>query len=266
MDALGSYGRVPTGSYERNGFWTRRRKTATSMLTVLGLIAGIAIAFKLFDRTVPNNVVRDASTFNYEIEKRDALLNESAFVAASGTNPIFNTSPTGPDMYPGDIRSVDVRLRNTNTAPAKDASFEVFIQDIVVRDRSTGTPVTILTTDPRWGRFVSFWTFSVDKQLVLSSAAGDVTTSQPVDRYSQACTGGLREITKNSPCSLGQIRAAGSKSLLNEPTDQRLYRFKLAEADDGTDQSAFKGWEVQLSLVFQARLPAVVEPVIVGDR
>jgi preprotein translocase subunit SecE len=42
---------LPTawGNQDR-GFWTKRKKTAMSMLAVLALIAGIALAFKLFEQ------------------------------------------------------------------------------------------------------------------------------------------------------------------------------------------------------------------------
>jgi hypothetical protein len=251
---------------DRRSFWTKRRKSVTSLVATLALMLGIAVAYKLFDQTVPNNVVRDASSFDYLVLKMDPLLNETTFTPATTTNPIFFTSATGPDMYPGDTRTVDVKIENNNV-PERDATFYVYIDNVRVFDRSSGTPVAIASTDARWGRFVSWWTFSVDKQLIVSSVMGDVTSEEPMVRYGEACSGGLREITKNSPCELGNVNAAGSQTLLEEPTDERLYEFNVSEADDGTDQSAFKAWEVSFDLIFSARLPAVPEDAFpIGDR
>lgn len=251
---------------DRRSFWTKRRKSITSLVATMALMLGIAVAYKLFDQTVPNNVVRDASTFDYLVLKQDALLNETTFTPATTTNPIFFTSATGPDMYPGDTRTVDVQIQNQNV-PERDATFYVYIDNIKVFDRSSGTPVAIASSDARWGRFVSWWTFAVDKQLILSGALGDITNQEPGVRYGNACSGGLREITKNSPCELGNVNGAGSETLLEEPTDERLYKFKVSESDDGTDQSAFKAWEVSFDLVFNARVPAVDDSTFpIGDR
>lgn len=252
------YGSIQTeGGFQRPSFWTKRKKSATGLIATVALIAGIAIAFKLFDQTVPNNTVRDASSFNFDITKQDTLYGDATFIPATAVNPIFRTDPGGPDMYPGDTRTVSVRVKNTNAAPAKDATFYVYVNNITVQDRSTGTPVTIASTDPRWSRFVTFFNLKVDKEKVLTSALGDVTVES--GSYATACTGGLREITKNSACDLGTVRKPGSKDIAGNATDIRNYRFAVSEADDGTDQSAFKGWQITFELTFQARLPAVAE-------
>ncbi len=264
------------------GFWTKRKKTATSLLSVLALVAGIAVAFKLFDRTVPNNVVRDASVFGYEIYKMDEVLGDTTFEQAGPTTPIFEG---GVDTFPGDQRRVEVKIENTNL-PARDASFQMHVdQDsIVVRgcdglDSSTGvctggTPI-IATTDPLWTRFVNFWELDVDKQKVLFVPGNEVNeddhTGQnlldpdgnPDDsgfrQYHEACQGALRAIRPNAPCELGIVRAAGTRDTLGEQTDIRYYRFDLTEVDDGTDQSEFKGWTITFTLVFNARVPALPE-------
>lgn len=252
------YGTIQTeGGFQRPSFWTKRKKTVTSLLSIVGLIAGIAVAFKLFEQVVPNNTVRDASSFNFDVTKQDTLYGDATFIPANSTNPIFRTDPGGPDMYPGDTRNVAVKIKNTNAAPSKDATFYVYVSNITVQDRSTGTPVTIATTDARWSRFVTFFSLRVDKEKVLTSALGDVTVES--GSYAKACEGGYREITKNSPCDLGTVRKPGSKDILGNATDIRNYKFITSEADDGTDQSAFKGWQVTFDLVFSARLPAVPE-------
>ncbi|HVE92188.1 MAG TPA: hypothetical protein VNE62_07810 [Actinomycetota bacterium] len=257
------YGVAPSGDgFQRPTFWTKRKKTATSLLATLAMLAGIAIAYKLFERAVPNNTVRDASSFNYEILKMETDVGDTAFepVASDGSNSIFVAGPPGGDQFPGDSRTVEVKINNTNITPAKDASFYTYVSMVAVRDEN-GT--FLPSTDPRFSRFMSFFTLTVEKQQAIGSAVGDITYTP---FYTEACSGGFRDITKNSPCDLGIIRAAGSTDVLDAPTDTRLYNFTATEADDGTDQSAFKGWAVHFELTFAARLPAVEESVIVGER
>ncbi len=265
------------------GFWTKRKKTATSLLSILALIAGIAVAFKLFDREVPNNVVRDASVFDFRIFKMDAGLGEDTFQEAGATRAIYEA---GLDQFPGDTRRVEVKIENSNQ-PARDASFQMHVdQDsIEVRgcdgidpetgDCTGGTPL-IAQGDPDRVRFMNFWTLSVDKEKVLYALDGGVEVNEddhtgqnvlfgdnPDDsgfrQYDNACQGGLRELTPNAPCELGMIRAAGTFDELGEQTDVRYYRFDLTEVDDGTDQSAFKGWTITFTFVFNARVPALPE-------
>ncbi|HVL81248.1 MAG TPA: hypothetical protein VM840_06625 [Actinomycetota bacterium] len=288
------YGRAPTAQGFERSFWTKRKKSATSLLATLAMLAGIAIAYKLFDQTVPNNVVRDASNFDFLIERNDPRFDESGTwvtATSTGSAPIFRTFGTADEyqsasIYPGDTRQVNVRISNTHVTPSRDASFQVYIQNIEVHDRTnpgapSGTcpttgptaassPCTVSASDPRWARFVSWFTFAVDKERIYNSAplGGDLGYDPRGPQYAQACSSGVREVTRNSPCELGLIRAKGSTSELDDkPTDVRLYRFKLTEADDGTDQSGFKGWAIKFDLVFSARVPAVPEDVTpIGQR
>jgi hypothetical protein len=282
---------------DRRGFWTKRKKTATSMLSVLALLAGIALAFKLFSQTVPNNVVRDASNFNFAVEVFRAPPSGGAAQwlpagGGPGQVPIF---ASGVDIFPGDTRTEQVRIRNTNTTPARDATFFVYVDPASITvarcvndingNCTTVDPfqypdAIIPPNDPRWAKFVNLFSFSVDKENVLTVSPapnGDINendhglTNPPpdlhnhdaskVNRTSTACSGGLREINKNAPCNLGTARAAGSAELGQngtlQPTDTRWYQFHITEVDDGTDQSAFEGWQIKFTLVFQARIPAL---------
>ena len=277
-----------TWSHHSRGFWTKRKRSATSLLTVLALIAGIAVAFKLFDQRVPNNVVRDASVFDYVVYRVD----DSGPVAAGPGEPIFvNPGPGGVGMYPGDTRTVPVQIENTNTSPAKDASFQLHIEDIAVygcldaagnplgalangdcpTGATTATP-TFVTGDPNinqnsanaWNRFVNFFTLSVDKKDIYFQPESNTDLFHDPDPafgtdFSEACSGGLREITKAAPCELGMVRKVDSTDLNGDRTDIRDYSFSVTEADDGSDQSIFKGWLVEWTFVFNARLPALPE-------
>ncbi len=259
------------------GFWTKRKKTATSLMAILALIAGIAVAFKLFDREVPNNVVRDASIFDFAVHVQrtasQGCLNPVQggewCNALSGDDPIFAETEFVQGVerpvstFPGDSRSETVRIINLNTRPAKDATFSLYVKQdsIVVRgcdgiDPDTGecanTPV-IPEGDPTWTRFINFWNLTVDKEVVLNVLGEE----EYEPRSDEACTGGIREITPNSPCNLGTIRAAGTDGFLGSAMDTREYEFVMSEEDDGTDQSAFKGWSIVFDFVFQARLPAL---------
>lgn len=290
---------LPTAwSEQSRGFWTKRKKTAASLLAVLSLIAGIALAYKLFDQTVPNNVVRDASNFDFVVEVYRAPVGGGAqtWLQAGPTplEPIFNefdpTTGAPVSQFPGDTRDQAVRIRNTNVAPAKDASFLMYVDplSIVVEDctvslvdpNTCSAQAVVPTVDPRWTTFVNYWTLSVDKEKVLTHpsvpgvgeelnendhglAAGDPGSTDHDDSEDfgfgseEVCSGGLRQITKNSPCDLGLIRAAGSTDDLGQPTDTRWYDFHMSEDDPGSDQSAYKGWTITFSMIFQARVPAI---------
>jgi len=257
------------------GFWTRRRKSATSLMAVIALLAGIAVAYKLFDRTIPNNVVRDASKFDFEIHVlrspaicTNTVPNSPGWCQASGIDPIYRA---GVDQFPGDTRTETIRIRNTNTQPPKDASFEMWVDQtsIVVRgcdnlNSETGicgsTPL-IGVTDSRWNTFVQYWRLTVSKELILDTVLfGEVPeTKYQSNRYAQACQGGLKELTQKSPCKLGMIREAGAENDLGDRLDERKYQFAMNEQDTGTDQSAFKGWTITFSMAFNARVPAEEE-------
>ncbi len=244
------------------GFWTKRKKTATSLLSILALIAGIAVAFKLFDREVPNNVVRDASVFAFEILKQEEAVGDTEYVEAGETQPIYEA---GLDQFPGDTRSVDVRIRNTNE-PARAASFQLHIdQDSIevngcdgidpdTGDCTGGTPV-ITPGSADWTRFVNFWTLEIEKETIFEAPV--VGEKFRTGDFETACEGGLRELLPNSPCELGRIEGAGSDNILEQELDERDYVFSLTEIDDGSDQSAFKGWTITFTFVFNARVPAL---------
>ncbi|HVL81778.1 MAG TPA: hypothetical protein VM840_09320 [Actinomycetota bacterium] len=285
---------------DSRGFWTKRKRSALSLMTAISLVSGIAVAFKLFDKSVPNNVVRDASTFQYEVWKRDANVGDTTFFNTAGCSSaqIECTSTYGPkpvfaanvDQYPGDERVVDVKLINTNV-PERDASFYVYIKDISVTGCVDGagnaqscenaTPTNIPSGTVAHNHFVAFWTFTVDKQDVFHGGGRDINADdhglgersanqRPDDhemrQYVRACSGGLKSFVPGAACDLGRVRAKGARDAAGARTDQRYYLFKLQELDDLSDQSRFKGWTVTFSLVFQARVPAVAEVASAGRR
>lgn len=289
------YALPSTWTQGSRGFWTKRKKTATSLLAIMALVAGVAVAFKLFEQTVPNNVVRDASIFDFDVLVQRAANQGCTAPVQGGTycdalqgNPIFpNTVFTNGverprSMFPGDSDTQNVRIVNTNKTPAKDASFETYVQNIVVSrcadaDGSGGTSTGDF--DPETGacigatevvpagtdanRFINFFSLTVSKQVVYYSPLDETEVSTKAE----ACTGGLKEHTKASPCELGTIRASGTDGAQGENLDDRDYAFKVEEEDDGTDQSAFKGWFLTFDLVFQARVPAVDDASsVVGSR
>ena len=96
---------------DSRGFWTQRKRSATSLAAVLALLAGLAVGFKLFDRGVPNNVVRDASLFEFEVWKRDSDLGETSYSNTADDTPIFEP---GVNNFPGDTRTVDVKIANVH--------------------------------------------------------------------------------------------------------------------------------------------------------
>lgn len=290
---------LPTAwTQDRRGFWTKRKKTAMSLFAVMALIAGIALAFKLFDQVVPNNVVRDASSFDFQVD---------VFRSPSGggtpqwlkagpppDEPIFNAlnpSTSEPiSTFPGDSRQQLARIVNKNQLPKKDASFFVHVDplSIVVMDCtvdplapntcSASAPVGAL--DPNRQTFLNFWTLKVEKEKVLregffesdvnendhglqsgAPGSGDHDRARS-NQYEEVCEGKLTDIKPASQCYLGEALAAGSKDLLNQPTDTRWYRFTMTEDDPGTDQSAFKGWTITWTFVFQARVPALTQSCV----
>lgn len=258
----------------RRGFWNKRRRSVTSLFAVIALVAGIAVAFKLFDRTVPNNIVRDASKFDFQVHVQRApsqcsqtVPSDTQWCIASGTNPIYRA---GVDTFPGDTRNEQVRIRNTNTLPKKDASFEMYVDQssitvngctlpIAPNGACAATPV-ILTTDPNWSAFVNFWTLEVTKEtfMVLPEPIGEIPDGRgSPDTYVTACQGELTSITPTSRCKLGIVRAQGATNANTEDRlDERNYQFAMSEEDPNVDQSFYKGWTITFGFVFEARLPA----------
>ncbi|HVE91023.1 MAG TPA: hypothetical protein VNE62_01805 [Actinomycetota bacterium] len=279
-----------TGGRATRGFWTKRKRTATSLITVMGLIAGIAVAYKLFERAVPNNVVRDASAFSYDITAKDLAAQETNFRAVTGTGDevIFRqtmatancgAASTAPecnvDTFPGDERRTDVIIKNTQ-APAHKASWTVYVNNtptdpiqVLSYDKATNSYTQVPATNPDYNRYLNFWKLSVDKQTLfnLSPASSTPYENDPAKdgSYSPACAAsGLKELTRQNPCNLGTIEGAGTMGssigpLTSKPLDDRQYRFFMEEADDGTDQSKFQGWRVVFTLVFAAKVPADAE-------
>lgn len=166
---------VDPGGWDRHstrGFWTRRRKTVTSLATVFAVVASIAFAFKLFDQTIGNNVVRDAASFAFEIWKREEFVDNDFKNTADGF-PIFEANE-----FSGDTREVDVKIRNTNL-PSKDATFQVVIPLESIRvTRCADAECTTREEVPNepgaddWDAFVRQWEFSVDRQVIVQPADG----------------------------------------------------------------------------------------------
>lgn len=175
---------------DRRGFWTRRKKTAFSLAVVVALMAGLAVAFKMFDQSIGNNVVRDASHFNYEIWKSEELAGDAEFRQTGGGIPVFTqTDGEGQpiETFPGDERLVDVKIVNTNV-PNRDATFFVYVDAIGVThcvgdviDSTTGActqgtePVSATTStgspNPQWNVFVNFWSLNIDREKVVAGTA-----------------------------------------------------------------------------------------------
>jgi hypothetical protein len=283
---------------DRRGFWTKRKRTALSMFAILSLLAGIAMAFKMFDQLIPNNVVRDASNFDFVIEVfRTSDTSWHLAGAPPAGQPIFEDPAPG-GQFPGDTLTADVRIRNTNTAPARDATFFVYVDPASIVVTSCTGPITpagfcqsrppVSPSDPNYTKFLNAWTLSVDKEKVLTALGDPADVNEndhsvftdPVDpadhdrsgfsQQDQVCSGGLKQISKLAPCNLGTARSAGSTELGQsgtlQPTDTRWYQMSMKETDDGSDQSLFKGWRVIFTLVFQARVPAIVESGLITER
>lgn len=261
--AVNTHQRVPrdasmNGGGSTRGFWTQRRRSATSLATVIGLIAGIAVAYKLFDQTVPNNAVRDAATFDFVVYARDLAAGEVDFHDTTGTSDevVFRQSMADPacsasqppnatvetcnvDMFPGDSRTSEVLITNTNLTPAKDASFEVYVapssitvyrydndvdDDGIVDPEDTdfdGDSVldeyhVVSSTSPEWSSFVNFWSLGVQKQtywmdpISRREAENDPTAS---GSYATACASvAIVNLGPGNPCKLGVVRSNGSFS------------------------------------------------------
>ena len=271
------------GGASTRGFWTKRKRSATSLVAVMALLAGIAVAYKLFDKTIPNNVVRDASAFAFDITAKDIAAGETAFRAVTGNNDevIFRktlatsacgSTSTDPncnvDTYPGDERRTDVLIKNTQL-PKHDASWEVHVDpaSIIVHSYDKVTNSYTVATNGDATRYINFWKLRVQKQTYFNGVVGEYENNPDNNlSYATACAAaGLKELTKQNPCKLGQIKGAGTSAnfgapaLTARPSDDRLYRFYMAEEDDGTDQSKFQGWRITFSLVFTARLPVETE-------
>ncbi len=188
---------------DSRGFWTRRKRSVMSLFSVVALLAGVAVAFKLFDDPVPNNVARDAAVFEFEVWKKDPDLGETSFQNTANGSPVFES---GVDTLPGDTRTVDVKIANVHEQPPKDATFFVYVDqdsfevtgchdadgkampveadengDEACADGSTTTdPILISPTGPAeaaWTRFVNLWEFEVEKQLILQPADNDLNQS-----------------------------------------------------------------------------------------
>lgn len=274
-----------SGGASTRGFWTKRKRSATSMVAVLTLLVGVAVAFKMFDQTVPNNVVRDASAFSFAITAADRAAGETAFRAVTGLgdNVIFRRTLATPgcgdaataencnvDTYPGDSRLSEVILQNTQM-PAKTASFYTYVDPssiaITKYDKLTNSYLAVATTDPDYNRYLSFWTLKVDKQTYFNGVGEYENDPAASSSYAKACgPAGLKELNSQNPCSLGQIKGKGTMgaslgpNYIARPSDDRQYKFQMVEVDDGTDQSKFQGWRITFSLVFGARMPAQAEP------
>ncbi|HVL80523.1 MAG TPA: hypothetical protein VM840_02895 [Actinomycetota bacterium] len=290
MESVASRDVSMGGGASTRGFWTKRKRSATSLMAAIALLAGIAVAYKLFDKTIPNNVVRDASSFGYTLEAQDVAAGESAYRAVTGSGdqvifrqslascpPLDASDPCQVSTYPGDSRRTNVKITNTQD-PAKDAGFEVYVAPgTIVVERwvpptgtaTSGTYQVVPTTDADWGRYVGYWKLGVDKQLLYQVPVtnGEYVNSPTANAsYGTACAPtDLRGLTSQSACKLGTIRGKGTTGASvgtmssAHSRDIRHYRFNMSEEDDGSDQSRFKGWRIRFSLVFVARVPAEAE-------
>ena len=267
------------GRYHRN---VARRKRAMALVAVMGLLAGIAVAYKLFEKTVPNNVVRDASTFNYALWVQDEQ--NGAFVragAAPDGRPIFPSlvqsgTSQGQEivMFPGDSKTATVRINNEQI-PASTrtvAGFQLHVEQpsiVVCRPKAVptegssaaclaavgpGAPVEVQAPNPDRAKFLGFWELEIQAQRKLLG-----TEPAPAEmggaRYATVCPKrALTGYTPGDPCNLGRISQKGAEAGPTGPKDQRLYRFTISELDQG-DQTPYKGWAVAFGFVFNARVP-----------
>lgn len=274
-----------TGGTSTRGFWTKRKRSAMSLMTAMALLAGIAVAYKLFDRTIPNNVVRDASSFAFDITAMDLAAGETAFRPVTGNddNVIFRrtlasstcgsastTEECNVNTFPGDERRTDVIIRNTQL-PAHSASWEVHVDQasIVIHsyDKATNSYTVVPTSNTDHARYLNYWKLRVQKQTYFAGPTSEYENNPNNNlSYATACSAaGLKELTRQSACKLGTIKGAGTQAnfgapaLTTRPADDRQYRFYMQEEDDGSDQSRFQGWRITFSLVFSARVPAEAE-------
>lgn len=232
------------GGAHTRGFWTQRKRTSSSLLCILALISSIAVAFKLFEQDVPNNIVRDASTFDYVILARDDAAGETAFRGTSGNNddvifrqskalilcagqepPNPTTEPCNVDQYPGDERMTEVLITNTNLNPVKPASFDVFVDpaSIVVSsyDPLTDTYAPLLPSDPFAVSFSNYWSLRVEKQTYFmmpgpSPDVGGEYENDPTSDGSYVSSCGATQLSSlgsANPCKLGTIRANGNQGI-----------------------------------------------------
>jgi len=135
-------------------------------------------------------------------------------------------------------------------------------------DKATNSYAPVAVGSADYTRYLGFWRMKVDKQTLFNvSPVSKPYENDPASdgSYSPACAyAGLKEITRQNPCNLGQIEGKNTMGssigpLTAKPLDDRQYRFFMEETDDGTDQSKFQGWRVVFTLVFAAKVPADAE-------
>jgi hypothetical protein len=173
---------------DSRGFWTRRKKAGLALFVVLAIVTGIAVAFKLFDKNVTNNVAKDGANFDYLVQvlqspgsgQPKTWRNAGTTDGAGQPIAVF---AAGFDQYPGDLRTEDVRIQNTNVNPARDATFFFYVAhtsatqtSIEVRGCPNGcapgvTPPVVTPGSADWNTFLSFWTLEIQKENVLTPGA-----------------------------------------------------------------------------------------------
>lgn len=231
----------------RRSLWSRKRRRAlTSLAVVMCLIAGIAIAFKLYSQRVPNNVVRDASNYQWQVltptEDFNAATSDPPRVlydVAGPENPIFKKLT----LLPSETLTRALIVENDIAADPRKIDVYASVTDIFVcrpnlpgetttdaiclnTQRSDTRPaeqsnVLVRPIDPDWTRFVNFFTFA-----------------------GIGCTG-----------TALQLRNRGTDCIVHtvEPgTESPAKKLTVAEADDG-DQTRFKGWAMSITFLFQAK-------------
>lgn len=235
----------------RRSFWSRRRqRTLVSIITVMALIAGLAVAFKLYSQRVPNNVVRDASNYLFDvltprIDIGDGdTIPDDLYQTAGFDNPIFKRLR----LYPGDSKVRYVKIDNTKDPNLRNIDVLVRVSDVFVcrpqlpgetvrdtpcldadpADGNSNDPghavVLVRKTDPRWNTFLSFI------QVAMGSA----------------CTGTLAQPSPLETCTTPLIANLGADMVSG------VQSFTATELDVG-DQSAYKGWLAAVTFLFQAR-------------
>lgn len=252
----------------RRGFWTKRRKSGLSMLLVLSLVAGIAVAFKLYNQRVPNNVVRDASNFQFDIWKKETTLigkpgfaqpqpMETVYVEAGAPpkSAIFKSFFIDPldnqekpfQTFPGDSRTVLVAIDNRQNPVQRALKVFINVDEIVIcrparsgegnsarclGATGPGSPVEETVGSADYKRFLSYWTLD----------AGGCTNKLDSADFRRG----------SLVCQLGTVKAdtVNGKPSVDQVTDSEAFKFVLSEADDG-DQTAYKGWSVLFQVVFR---------------